>query len=154
MRVHARLARQHLRGPVAAHDLTGVLLVGGASRRFGSPKALARIGDETLTPFLLLYLLAHPQVKAQYEHKTFYETIIWNVADRWRQVLLPIPRSADVRQTINDRVRSVIEKRRAGLLEMKELWERPVLPYSEEPELVPALDVIEETLPDALGLGD
>ncbi len=28
--------------------LTGVLLVGGASRRFGSPKALARFGGETL----------------------------------------------------------------------------------------------------------
>ena len=31
-----------------AHRLTGVLLVGGASTRFGSPKALARIGGETL----------------------------------------------------------------------------------------------------------
>ncbi len=31
-----------------APPLTGVLLVGGASRRFGSPKALARFGSETL----------------------------------------------------------------------------------------------------------
>jgi molybdopterin-guanine dinucleotide biosynthesis protein A len=33
---------------VAHPRLTGVLLVGGASTRFGSPKALARFGDETL----------------------------------------------------------------------------------------------------------
>jgi molybdopterin-guanine dinucleotide biosynthesis protein A len=32
---------------VAHRSLTGVLLVGGASTRFGSPKALARIGGET-----------------------------------------------------------------------------------------------------------
>jgi molybdopterin-guanine dinucleotide biosynthesis protein A len=33
---------------VANRALTGVLLVGGASTRFGSPKALARFGGETL----------------------------------------------------------------------------------------------------------
>jgi molybdenum cofactor guanylyltransferase len=33
---------------VANRELTGILLVGGASRRFGSPKALARLGGETL----------------------------------------------------------------------------------------------------------
>jgi molybdenum cofactor guanylyltransferase len=33
---------------VAHHRLTGVLLVGGGSTRFGSPKALARLGGETL----------------------------------------------------------------------------------------------------------
>jgi molybdenum cofactor guanylyltransferase len=33
---------------VADQGLTGVLLVGGASTRFGSPKALARLGGRTL----------------------------------------------------------------------------------------------------------
>jgi molybdopterin-guanine dinucleotide biosynthesis protein A len=33
---------------VADRDLTGILLVGGASTRFGTPKALARFGSETL----------------------------------------------------------------------------------------------------------
>jgi molybdenum cofactor guanylyltransferase len=33
---------------VAHPELTGVLLVGGDSSRFGSPKALARLGGETL----------------------------------------------------------------------------------------------------------
>ena len=33
---------------MARRDLTGVLLVGGASNRFGSPKALARLEGETL----------------------------------------------------------------------------------------------------------
>ena len=34
---------------MARPRLTGVLLVAGASTRFGSPKALARLGEETLT---------------------------------------------------------------------------------------------------------
>ena len=33
---------------MADRGLTGILLVGGASSRFGAPKALARLGEETL----------------------------------------------------------------------------------------------------------
>lgn len=101
---------------------------------------IARVDPDNtrgITPYLLLYLLAHPQVRAQYEHKTFYETIIWNIADRWRQVMLPIPRDPSVREAIDSRVSSVVEKRRAGLLEMKDLWDQPPLPYADDPALVP-----------------
>ena len=38
----------HATGARNSSTVTGVLLVGGASTRFGSPKALARLGDETL----------------------------------------------------------------------------------------------------------
>ena len=41
LRLRARRPRQRLHGAVADRALTGVLLVGGASTRFGSPKALA-----------------------------------------------------------------------------------------------------------------
>ena len=44
----ARRAAERLHRAVARLALTGVLLVGGASTRFGSPKALARLGGETL----------------------------------------------------------------------------------------------------------
>ena len=40
--------QKHKASSVAAEGVTGVLLVGGASTRFGSPKAVARFGDETL----------------------------------------------------------------------------------------------------------
>lgn len=39
---------EELAKAVARQAVTGVLLVGGASRRFGSPKALAELGGETL----------------------------------------------------------------------------------------------------------
>jgi molybdopterin-guanine dinucleotide biosynthesis protein A len=61
---------------VARHDVTGVLLVGGASRRFGSPKALARLDGETL---------------AERAHRMLTETFAEVVVIGKRADALPLP---------------------------------------------------------------
>jgi len=46
--VHAAAPPADAEGSVTRADLTGILLLGGASSRFGSPKALAQLRGETL----------------------------------------------------------------------------------------------------------
>src|SRR5207253_2997906 len=48
LRLRPRRPGERLHRAVADRALTGVLLVGGASTRFGSPKALARLEGRTL----------------------------------------------------------------------------------------------------------
>lgn len=68
-----------------------------------------------LTPFGLLYLLTHAQVRRQFENKEFYETIIWNIADRWLDVLLPIPKDDGKWSQVQDEVREAVRLRADGL---------------------------------------
>lgn len=86
--------------------------------------------DYNLTPESLLYLLSHPLVREQYRHKMFYETIIWNIADRWKDVLLPIPQDAETMGRISKEVGKIVDQRRRGLEQMRSLYESPILPLS------------------------
>jgi hypothetical protein len=92
-----------------------------------------------LTPYSLLYLLSHPLVREQFNHKMFYETIIWNIGDRWLDVLLPVPMDTRVIRELSDQVQRVVEQRRLGLEQMRDLYRSPVLPTRLEPSSEPAL---------------
>jgi len=40
----------------------------------------------------------------------FYESIIWNIGDRWRDILLPIPRSLVAIGQISSPVGKIVEQ--------------------------------------------
>jgi len=88
----------------------------------------AKDNDYGLDAYALLYLLSHPHVREQFWHKMFYETIIWNIADRWRDVLLPVPRDAGLVASISDRVSHIVNQRRQALEDMRDLYLHPVIP--------------------------
>jgi type I restriction-modification system DNA methylase subunit len=72
--------------------------------------------DYNLTPAVLLYLLSQDLVGAQLKSKHEYETIIWNVADRYQDVYLPIPQDEDFREEINE----AVQKRSEGFAALTE----------------------------------
>ena len=74
-----------------------------------------------LDPFTLLFLLSHPFVQRQMNNKIFVETTLQNLADRWRELVLPVPKSPDMLTEISTKVRSIIEQRRAALAEIRQL---------------------------------
>jgi type I restriction enzyme M protein len=77
--------------------------------------------DYGITPFSLLYLLTHEQVKRQFDNKKFYETIIWNIADRWLDILLPIPKDRGEFARIEGEVREAVSMRADGLAKVQDL---------------------------------
>lgn len=74
-----------------------------------------RIANENneynLTPYYLLYLLSHALTSMQAFNKILIETTLPNIADRWRELRLPISRSEKERKSISDKIKSVIESK-------------------------------------------
>ena len=66
---------------------------------------------DKLSPFLLLAVLNSPIVKKQMRAKQFTQDIIDTLGQRFRELVLPLPKDAEVRQRVEARVRRVVETR-------------------------------------------
>lgn len=60
--------------------------------------------EYNLTPEILLYLLSQDIVTDQLKPMRQYETIIWNVSDRYQEIYLPIPQNEEFREEITEAV--------------------------------------------------
>ena len=76
-----------------------------------------------MTPYYLIYLLSSPTVQRQIDDKVLIETTLPNIADRWRELLLPISKSKNVRLDINSKVRNAFELKWKATQKIKQLQE-------------------------------
>ncbi|MFY1598364.1 N-6 DNA methylase [Micromonospora sp. WMMD737] len=74
------------------------------------------LDHDKLDPFLLLALLSAPIVKEQIWSKRFTQDIIDTLGGRWREVVLPVPKSAHERNRIAEAARTAVEHRVAARL--------------------------------------
>lgn len=58
---------------------------------------------------MLLYLLSQDIVTDQLQSKHEYETIIWDVSDRYQEVYLPIPQDEEFRKELDEAVQKRAE---------------------------------------------
>jgi type I restriction enzyme M protein len=61
-----------------------------------------------LNSYYLLYLLSHRLTHLQAKNKILIETTLPNIADRWKELMLPIDKNPDNRKAISDKVKEVI----------------------------------------------
>lgn len=64
-----------------------------------------------ITPYYLLYLLSHRITQMQAENKILIETTLPNIADRWKELMLPIDKNPINRKNISDKIEEVIESK-------------------------------------------
>ncbi|PAF53818.1 DNA methyltransferase [Helicobacter sp. 13S00482-2] len=104
-----------------------ILYVRRGSYRIGSVAMVSRFDTEVLltreilvlrvkeqnklgiTPYYLLYLLSHQITQEQAKNKILIETTLPNIADRWRELKLPIHKNKEKIKDISERIKSAID---------------------------------------------
>ena len=64
-----------------------------------------------LTPYYLLYLLSHQLTQMQAANKILIETTLPNIADRWKELQLPIDKDKNKLKAISDRIEGVMDNK-------------------------------------------
>ena len=64
-----------------------------------------------LTPYYLLYLLSHQLTQMQAANKILIETTLPNIADRWKELQLPIDKDKNKLKAISDRIKGVMDNK-------------------------------------------
>jgi type I restriction enzyme M protein len=74
-----------------------------------------------LNPYYLLYLLSHKLTHMQAKNKILIETTLPNIADRWKELMLPIDNDIKQRQHITDKIKSVITSKWEAIDQIEKL---------------------------------
>lgn len=64
-----------------------------------------------ITPHYLLYLLSHWITQEQAKNKILIETTLPNIADRWKELALPIHNSISQRVDVSEKIKSAIDSK-------------------------------------------
>lgn len=73
-----------------------------------------------ITPEYLLYALSHKYVQEQAENKIFIDTTLPNIADRWKELKIPIYKNKNIFNTINEKSKKVIQSQWESLKEIND----------------------------------
>lgn len=76
-----------------------------------------------LTPYYLLYLLSHRLTSMQAFNKILIETTLPNIADRWKELKLPVSKNETERKRISEKIKSVIESKWEAIKGIEKLKE-------------------------------
>ena len=68
-----------------------------------------RDNEWDITPYYLVYLLTHQLVQKQIPDKVLIETTLPNIADRWKELLLPVAKDKLMRQAISEEIQSAFK---------------------------------------------
>ena len=76
-----------------------------------------------INPYYLLYLLSHQLTQLQATNKIFIDTTLPNIADRWKELLLPIDNNKEAIKDISEKIKRVMESKWRAVEQIQQICE-------------------------------